>query len=103
MEFQNKASQFHSNVSNPEKVSWFRVWKALTQSEKVKMVKAEDTSEGSDPVMNALVHQYLLGVDKKLGNSFKKAVKADLPDLDKDMPSLPEMVASYQVRINCPF
>ena len=52
----------------------------------------------SVPVMNALVHQYLLGVDKKLANMLKKNIKEDLPDLPKDMPSLSDMVTSFQVQ-----
>ena len=62
------------------------------------MVKAEMNNSGADnPVVSALVHKYLEGIDAKLAKSYKTKVGKDLPDLPKEMPALPEMVASYQV------
>jgi len=62
------------------------------------MVQKKEAEESMDtiPVMNALVHQYLLGVDKKVANMLKKNIKEDLPDLPEDMPSLTEMVTTFQ-------
>merc|ERR1712226_129650 len=50
----------------------------------------------ANPVLNTLVHQYLVGVDPKLAKKFENNVGMELPELPKEMPPLTEMVASYQ-------
>merc|ERR1711974_39754 len=73
----------------------------------VGMVKKETTaSGGGDPspsdnaVLCAAVHQFLTGVDPKLAKMFKyknHKINKDLSsDVPEDLPSLGQIVASYQ-------
>ena len=72
------------------------------------MVKKETSSNGGNApspsdnaVLCAAVHQFLTGVDPKLAKMFKyknHKINKDLSgDVPEDLPSLGQIVASYQV------